>query len=110
MTDIATTEDHDTHDAHHPTERQYWLVFLALVVITAAEVAWSYAGIDGIAYLLPLFAMMLLKFVLVAGVFMHLYFDAKVLNGKLFWMVFASGIVIIVLIALAIFGTYEFEI
>ncbi len=109
MTDIATTDDH-AHDAHHPTERQYWLVFLALVIVTAAEVAWSYAGIDGLAYLLPLFAMMLFKFVLVAGVFMHLYFDSKVLNGKTFWMVFGSGLVIAMLVFAAVFGTFEFEI
>ncbi len=109
MTDIAITEDH-THDDHHPTERQYWLVFLALVIVTAAEVAWSYAGIDGIAYLLPLFAMMLFKFVLVAGVFMHLYFDAKILNGKTFAMMFGAGLVIAILVFAAVMGSFEFEI
>ena len=109
MTDIAHVEAH-AQDEHHPTEKQYWLVFLALFVITAVEVVWSYAGVEGLAYLIPLFAMMLIKFLLVAGVFMHLYFDAKTLNGRTFWLVFASGLVIAIIVFIVVFSAFEFEI
>lgn len=95
---------HDDH-AHHPTERQYWVVFVVLASLTAIEVAWSYAGFEGLTLVAPLIVMMVIKFFLVAGAFMHLYFDLKILNGRLFaWAFFgalflAMGVYAIVLAA-----------
>ncbi len=101
----------DAHDSHaHPTETQYWLVFLILAVITAFEVLWSYLGLSGPLLVVPLLAMMVVKFVIVAGVFMHLWFDMKMLNGKLFTLAFASGIVIALSVYTVVVATYEFNV
>ncbi len=116
MSDTATAatehEGHDVaHDDHaHPTETQYWLVFLLLAVITAFEVLWSYLGFSGPALVVPLIVMMLVKFVIVAGVFMHLWFDMKMINGKIFTMAFAAGIVIALAVYTAVVATFEFHV
>lgn len=112
MTETAhTTVDHahDDHD-HHPTESQYWIVFVVLAVLTAIEVAWSYLGLEGVALVAPLLIMMAVKFFLVAGIFMHLYFDMKIINGRLFTWAFAGAIVLAVAVYFAVFGTFEFQI
>lgn len=106
-------EDHDglhAHTDHHPTEKQYWIVFAILVVLTAVEVAWSFMGLSGVALVLPLIVMMIVKFVLVAGVFMHLYFDLKLINGKLFTWTFVAALVLATALYAVVFGTYEWRI
>lgn len=105
-TEAAQAAHHDDH-AHHPTERQYWLVFVALAVLTAIEVAWSYAGLDGAALVVPLVAMMVVKFLLVAGAFMHLYFDLKIINGRLFSWVFGLALVLAVLVYVVAFAAFD---
>jgi len=100
-----------THQDHaHPSEKQYWIIFVVLAVVTAIEVAWSYMGFEGPAEVLPLIAMMIFKFVLVGGIFMHLYFDGKIINGKTFTIVFATGLFIAVFVFLVVFATFEFNI
>ena len=107
MADTAVTHDaHDDH-AHHPTERQYWIVFVILAVLTAIEIAWSYMGLEGAALVLPLLAMMTVKFLLVAGAFMHLYFDMKILNGKLFTWAFGFSLLVAVLVYLVVFAAFD---
>lgn len=107
--DAAALDDHSAEGAH-PTESQYWLIFLALVVITAAEVAWSYLGLSGPLLVVPLIIMMVVKFLIVAGAFMHLYFDLKLANGKVFGMVFAGGMVLAMAVYFTLFATFEFQI
>lgn len=111
-TDVSESisgEDH--HDDHaHPTEIQYWVVFLVLAAITALEVLWSYLGMDGPALVVPLIVMMLVKFVIVAGVFMHLYFDFQMLNGKYFTLTFAAGIVIAMAVFAAVIASNNYHI
>jgi len=97
MTETALTSDHSDdsrdHDGHaHPTEKQYWVVFVVLVVLTAVEIAWSYMGFEGPALVVPLLGMMVVKFLVVAGAFMHLYFDMKILHGKFFATVFGGAL------------------
>lgn len=114
MTDTATSAEsgHDHHDdhAHHPTERQYWIVFVVLAVLTAIEVAWSFMGLEGPALVIPLLVMMLIKFGLVAGAFMHLYFDFKIKFGGLFMWLFAMGMILAILVYLATFAAFEWQI
>ncbi len=115
MTDSSIapgTVDHDAaaHDDHHPTENQYWVIFATLAVITAVEIAWSYIGLSGPALVLPLIVMMLVKFVLVAGVFMHLYFDMKFVNGKYFSWMFGFGLVLAVSVFAAVFAAFDFKV
>lgn len=91
---------HDDHADHgdHPTEKQYWVIFAVLAVLTAVEVLWSYLGLSGPALVLPLIAMMVVKFFLVAGIFMHLKFDLSIRNGSVFSYVFAFGLVLAILV------------
>ncbi|MDH3678972.1 MAG: cytochrome C oxidase subunit IV family protein [Acidimicrobiia bacterium] len=110
MTELAAhTEAHDEHD-HHPTEGQYWLVFVALVVLTAIEVAWSFIGLEGVALVAPLIVMMILKFFLVAGAFMHLYFDLKILNGRLFSWAFFGALLLAIGVYFVVFAAFRWEI
>ncbi len=102
--------DATVHDDHHPTENQYWVVFATLAAITAVEIAWSYLGLSGPALVLPLIVMMLVKFLLVAGVFMHLYFDMKFVNGKYFSWMFGFGLVLAVSVFAAVFAAFQFRV
>ena len=111
MTDATTETAAHTegeHD-HHPTEMQYWVVFAALFVLTALEVAWSYLGLEGPALVVPLLAMMTVKFLLVAGAFMHLYFDMKILNGRLFTWAFFGALLLAMLVYFVVFAAFEFN-
>ena len=70
-----------------------------LAILTAVEVAWSYMGLSGLSLVVPLIIMMVVKFFLVTGAFMHLYFDMKILNGRLFTWAFFGAL----LLAMAVF-------
>jgi heme/copper-type cytochrome/quinol oxidase subunit 4 len=101
---------HDDEAHAHPTEGTYWIVFVALVVLTAVEVAWSFLGFEGPALVLPLIAMMTVKFLLVAGAFMHLYFDLRIINGKLFTWAFASGLALAATVYLVVVAAFRFKV
>ena len=103
-------EEHAEDHGDHPTEKQYWIVFAVLAVLTAVEVAWSFMGLSGVALVLPLIIMMVVKFFLVAGVFMHLYFDFKMLNGKYFTWAFAGAMLLAMAVYFIVFATFEFQI
>ena len=115
MADTATDVEHGheahSHDAHaHPTEKQYWLVFVMLVTFTALEVAWSYLGFKGLALVAPLLVMMVLKFMLVGGAFMHLYFDLKIINGRLFTWAFGGALLLALGVYCAVLATFRFAV
>ena len=109
MTDATSHTVHTDHDDHHPTERQYWVVFAALFVLTAVEVAWSFMGFEGPVLVVPLLVMMVIKFFLVAGAFMHLYFDMKILNGRLFTWAFFGALLLAMLVYFVVFAAFEFN-
>ena len=100
--------DHDGHA--HPTEAQYWWVFIVLAIITAVEVLWSYLGLSGPALVVPLMVMMVVKFIFIAGIFMHLHYDGKVPNGKVFLFCFGSGLVLAVGVFVIVFAAFNFQI
>ena len=113
MTETSTHSDsHDAHDdhGHHPIETQYWVVFAALVVLTAVEVAWSFMGLEGVTLVAPLIIMMVVKFFLVTGAFMHLYFDLKILNGRLFTWAFFGAMLLAMAVYAIVFAAFEFQI
>ncbi len=99
---------HEVHDDHgdHPTEKAYWVVFAILGAFTALEIAWSYMGLDGAALVLPLVAMMIIKFVLVAGIFMHLKYDLSIRNGSMFTYMFAFGLVLAIIVYAVVLFTF----
>ncbi len=109
-TTITTEVEDVAHDDHehgdHPTEKQYWIVFAVLAVFTAVEVAWSYIGLSGPALVLPLIFMMIVKFVLVAGIFMHLKYDFSIRNGGMFTYMFAFGLVVAIAVYAVVLITF----
>ena len=91
----------------HPTPRQYVLIGLVLVVITATEVAVSYLEgdvSDGII-IAVLLIMAAVKFFLVAAWYMHLRTDLKVFRRM--FIVGLVGATIVYAIALATFRVYD---
>jgi len=109
----ATTTDTETtpsdgdeleHHAHaHPTDGDYIKIAIILAVITAAEVGtYFWEDIFGsqpstAALVLTLFPMMVAKFLIVIGYFMHLRFD-----NPLYRRVFLFGL----LLAMSVFAVF----
>ena len=108
-TDAHAAVAHDDQDVH-PSEKQYWTVFVALAVLTGIEVAWSYMGFEGMQLVAPLIVMMVVKFLLVAGAFMHLYFDLKIINGRLFTWAFGGGLALAIGVYAAVAAAFEFNV
>ena len=111
-TQQAVVDDHapshaDDHE-HHPTATTYWLTFVGLVVLTAIEVLWSYLPLEGVALVVPLLAMMAVKFAIV--VFMHLQTDFKILNGYWFTMAFGIAITLALAVYVTVYATFKFQI
>ena len=77
------TEDTGTEHGHHPTARDYVNIAIVLAVLTALEVSTYFFDFGAIAIPL-LIVLMAIKFVMVAGFFMHLRFDTK-LYGRLLY-------------------------
>jgi cytochrome c oxidase subunit 4 len=70
--DVAVPTDH----THHPSPRQYVMIAIVLVVLTAIEIGISYIETDHTnLIILALFAMGAAKFFLVAGWYMHMKND-----------------------------------
>jgi len=75
----------------HPTPRQYVLIFVVLVIITAFEIAASYldGDVNSNLLIIVLAVMAGVKFFLVAAWYMHLRTDLRI-----FRRVFVTGIVL----------------
>jgi cytochrome c oxidase subunit 4 len=104
----AATRAHEEtvtgHGRPHPSDRSYVGIAFLLAVITAAEVASFYVEDTLGAFLVPvLLVMMVVKFALVAGWFMHLRFDSN-----LFTRLFVSGILLAVSVYLAALAAFQF--
>jgi cytochrome c oxidase subunit 4 len=91
-----------TAEHAHPTERDYIIIALILAVITAGEVALYYVDIGG-AMIPTLMVMMIAKFGIVAGYFMHLKFDSVV-----FRRFFIAGLVLATAVYLATLTAFQY--
>jgi cytochrome c oxidase subunit 4 len=91
------TESHDhEHGEHdHPSDARYIKIALILGAITAVEVAASYIDI-GKLFVPLLVVCMVAKFAIVAGYFMHLKFDNRLLTR-----VFVAGVLLAIGVYLA---------
>ena len=88
----------------HPSDRSYVGIALLLAFITALEVASFYLEEELGAFLIPsLIVMMILKFVIVVGYFMHLRFDSN-----LFTRIFVSGLILAIGVYAAALSGFEF--
>jgi cytochrome c oxidase subunit IV len=109
MPEVSPATEHhgiapDEPGAHeHPSDGVYIIVALVLAALTALEVGLYYIK-GGLTYI-PLLLLMMLKFLIVAGFFMHLRFDSP-----LFRRLFAMGLgmaVFIYTVLLFLFGVYH---
>jgi FtsH-binding integral membrane protein len=75
--------------ASHPSARQYVMIAVVLVVITAFEIALSYLDTRHTNFIIwALFAMAAVKFFLVAAWYMHMKTDLP-----FFWRIFVIGMI-----------------
>ncbi|MDQ1402352.1 MAG: cytochrome c oxidase subunit [Actinomycetota bacterium] len=102
MTTTETTEVVHGAGEHgaHPSESRYIIIALVLGVLTAIEVAVSYAHRLGSAANPLLLVLAATKFALVAMFFMHLKFDNKVLRRF-----FVTGIILAAAVYVAVMFT-----
>ncbi len=94
-----------TGEGHaHPGDRSYVLIAVLLAVITAVEVVSFYVEDQLGPFLVPaLLIMMVVKFAIVAGWFMHLRFDSG-----LFTRLFVAGIFLAVAVYLGALASLEY--
>jgi cytochrome c oxidase subunit 4 len=96
-----TEPHHQAHEHEHPSDRSYIVIAIILAVITAAEVG-TYVWEDwfeeaGTAVLIAtLFPMMIAKFFIVCGWFMHLKYD-----NPIFRRIFVFGLLLAVAVYMA---------
>jgi hypothetical protein len=95
-------------EVHVNRDKTYVLVALFLAALTAAEVM-TYAipalfgGAGSIFMLVALLTLMAVKFWTVAGFFMHLRFDRKILT-----VVFYAGLILAGVVYIAVLATFRF--
>jgi cytochrome c oxidase subunit IV len=104
----------DDGHQHGPTDGQYFMLFWVLLALTALEVStywWDdwFGDTDAVRYAATtvLFILMSIKFVAIAGVFMHLKFDAAILRRTfVFGLILGVAVYCIALTAMN-FWTYS---
>jgi len=101
----APRPDHEAHQHQHPSDRSYIVIALILAVITAAEVATYFFddSLNTTALVILLFPMMIAKFAIVCGWFMHLRYD-----NPLFKRLFVFGLMLAVAVYLITLTVMEF--
>lgn len=100
---VTYGETHPDEHGDHPSDLFYLRIAIILGVFTAIEVALSYVGVSGLGLIIPLLAVMAIKFAMVGMYFMHLKFDNRLLNR-----VFYSGLVLAVSVYVAALMTFRF--
>jgi cytochrome c oxidase subunit 4 len=101
----TSAEGHAGEITHaHPSDAQYVKIALLLAVITALEVAtYFWEDASTLALVLILFPMMIAKFAIVCGYFMHLKYDHPI-----FRRVFIAGLALAIGVYLITLTAFEF--
>jgi cytochrome c oxidase subunit IV len=95
---------HQSHEKAHPSDRDYYVVFAVLAVLTTIEVSsYFFNDLSTTVLVVWLFPLMVLKFVGVCGWFMHLRFD-----NPLFRRVFVFGLVLAVIVYCIMLSAMQF--
>ena len=114
MTGSTTVSEAAEHEVDptvhkHPSDGDYVKIAAILAAITALEVGtYFWEDIFGshpstLALVLSLFPMMIAKFMIVAGYFMHLKYD-----NPLFKRVFVFGLILALLVYIAAMASFEY--
>ena len=107
-TDGSVTEHDEEHAHEHPSDWVYVKIALLLGALTALEVFTYFDSVHNMGrntLFLVLIVLMVIKFVLVAGYFMHLKFDSP-----LFTNLFTAGLILamaVYLVALTAFRIWD---
>ena len=103
--DVSPAASGDAHaGAHdHPSDLKYVKIAIILAVLTAAEVLTYTFDITGGLLVAILIPMMIVKFAIVAGYFMHLKFDSK-----MFTTMFVAGLTFAVSVYCVLLTMFEF--
>lgn len=97
------------HEHEHPPDRRYVILAVVLAVITAAEVGTYYweelfgSAPSTTLLVVTLFPMMIAKFIIVAGWFMHLRYD-----NPIYRRVFLFGLLIAIAVYLVAMTSLQF--
>jgi cytochrome c oxidase subunit 4 len=105
MSDTAAVEHADDHAHDHPSDGEYIKIALILGAITGVEVFTYFESVlNWGAFLIPsLMVMMVVKFWLVARIFMHLKADGPILSR-----LFGGGIVLAVVVYIITLLVFNF--
>lgn len=94
----------EPHAHEHPSDAKYAFIALVLAVITAAEVSTIYLEDPSTTFLVvTLIPLMIAKFVIVVGWFMHLRYD-----NPLFRRIFVAGLLLAVSVFLIALTSLHF--
>ena len=105
----STHVEHEAHAHDHPSDGDYVKVAIILAVITGAEVAtYFWEDIFGsepstAALVITLFPMMIAKFLIVIGWFMHLRYD-----NPIYRRVFVFGLLLAISVFVVALTAFEF--
>lgn len=102
---MSTQELHELHhDEHaHPDAREYALIASILTIVTGFEVAlYFFTGVGYASLVGMLMVLMVVKFAIVVGWYMHLKFDEP-----LYTWIFAGGLFVAIAIVLALYVLFE---
>jgi cytochrome c oxidase subunit IV len=95
---------HASHEKAHPSDRDYYIVFVVLAVLTTIEVStYFFNDLSTTVLVIWLFPLMILKFGIVCGWFMHLRYD-----NPLFRRVFVFGLVLAVIVYCVMLTAMQF--
>jgi cytochrome c oxidase subunit 4 len=99
---------HKTHEHEHPSDRKYVIIAAILAVITAAEVSTYWLDTDTWKLIVILFPMMIAKFLIVCGYFMHLRFDNPIFRRIFFFgLILAVVVYMVAMTSMELFGTLD---
>lgn len=95
---------HEARQHAHPSDREYFLVFAVLAVLTALEVGTYFVENASTTLLVAfLFPLMIIKFGTVCAFFMHLRYD-----NPIFRRVFVFGLMLAVIVYLIMLTAMDF--
>ncbi len=98
----SSAHEGEEHAHEHPSDWKYVKIALILAAITAVEVATYFTELTTFITV-SLLGMMVAKFIIVAGYFMHLKYDTP-----LFKRVFVFGLILALVVFLIALFTFEF--
>ncbi|MCC6756049.1 MAG: cytochrome C oxidase subunit IV family protein [Solirubrobacterales bacterium] len=102
----TATESHvadASHAADHPSDLKYIKIAALLAVLTMIEVLTYTFGLEGATLKLVILPIMVVKFAIVAGYFMHLKFDSKVYTAM-----FCAGLAFAVVLYVVVLTVFRY--